>query len=140
MPINLLHHFVPAPLDHLSFGNGNPRDIEQSIRVCEGNQPNGSSQKRCSDIVLASLEVVRIIAELTHDPEPKIETPDQTIAWLTEQAHPNIQCRLDTFIHGAVCGKVPSGNLLTEIDAVVAACTDRQTARPQCWLAPRASK
>ena len=83
---------------------------------------------------------------------PQFDTPDTAIPNKTQRSHPKGQCRLDTYVAGALCGAqwdhgiIPGkdaadrNSLKAYIDAKVYAChnyQDEHGYRPACWFNAR---
>jgi hypothetical protein len=71
---------------------------------------------------------------------PEFNTPDMSQVKRTDDAHPEAQCRLDTYFAGATCDKDFNENV-SETDPTVATCSeekgDKASFRPRCWYAPK---
>ncbi len=96
---------------------------------------NKCKDDNCARISLAGLSVSQVFASLkVGTPEPQIYKNDLTVVTQTVYNHPNPQCRLDTYIAGAVCDvslDLPFDNL----DPRVGACLGNSPgARPRCWF------
>jgi hypothetical protein len=78
--------------------------------------------------------------ELTGKPKPTIDTPNTNIVIKTDNAHPEAQCRLDTYFAGAIC-PVYFTEEFGKKDPVTGACAqekgDRFGFRPLCWYKPK---
>ena len=57
--------------------------------------------------ITASLNVVKMIAEVSGDKLPDIRTPDPLKVEVTELDYPSLQCRLDTFVAGTLVHSRP---------------------------------
>lgn len=83
----------------------------------------------------AGLQLARLLADLGGSPMPKYDTPDKNKVKSTDEAHPEAQCRLDTYFNGAVC----TADKMTDFDekdAKVGACNAPTAGfRPFCWYA-----
>ncbi len=111
-----------------------PSKIQKIIknRGCRTNQ--------CIRIVYESFETLKIIY-----PESKLylDKKDPRRVTYTKGSHPNAQCRLDTFLAGAVCPSNPDSELdLYELHNGTCSRNPYDTiyfpkgARPRCWFAP----
>ena len=85
--------------------------------------------------------VGKILAEVLNDlgkdgASPTFETPDTTQVSKTNDNHPQSQCRLDTYLSGALC-TAPYTVEFDKKDATVGACNqekgDKAGFRPRCW-------
>lgn len=83
----------------------------------------------------AGLALARLLASLGGSSMPKFETPDTNKVKRTDEAHPEAQCRLDTYFAGAIC----KADMMIDFDSKdvkVGACnTPEVGSRPGCWYA-----
>lgn len=96
----------------------------------------------CERSALAGLALGQIFAELNQEPPPSFETPDLSRSWWIVSGHPNAQCRVDTYLAGALCARNPQeplGGALDD-DPTAGACStqkgDAVGFRPLCWYRP----
>ena len=70
---------------------------------------------------------------------PKFDTPNTTVVDRMFDAHPETQCRLDTYYQGALCGAA-LGTDVSNSDPNAGSCTakngQRVGLRPRCWYKP----
>lgn len=94
----------------------------------------------CARVVLAGLSVSQVFASLVSGiPEPSLVISDRTQVPKTIYNHPNPQCRLDTYLSGALCDV--SADVPFDIaDPSVGACMKDQGVRPACWFADKEFK
>ena len=104
----------------------NPRDLAMCIRNS-----------------MAGLSLARLLNSLRRNPTPvKFDTPDTSVVSRTNHAHPQAQCRLDTYFNGSLC------NISHEIDIDDARHPEKGLCRwktgrkmgnrPKCWFKPPA--
>ena len=78
--------------------------------------------------------------ELAAKPMPGFDTPNVNVVSKTDNAHPEAQCRLDTYLAGAIC-QVPFTEDFGKKDPISGACAmekgDRFGFRPLCWYKPQ---
>jgi hypothetical protein len=71
---------------------------------------------------------------------PSVDTPNTNIVIKTDNAHPEAQCRLDTYFAGAIC-PVHFSEDFGKKDPLTGACAtekgDRFGYRPLCWYKPK---
>ena len=71
---------------------------------------------------------------------PNVDTPNTNIVIKTDNAHPEAQCRLDTYFAGAVC-PVHFSEDFGKKDPISGACAmekgDKLGFRPMCWYKPK---
>jgi len=76
-------------------------------------------------------------------PDPAFDTPDPNVVAETDDSHPATQCRLDTYLQGALCTK-PVSEAFSDEDPAPGACTRSQGyavgMRPLCWYKPPAGE
>lgn len=100
---------------------------------------HGKEHAICVRTLYAALDVAKLIASARHeDTIPQYDTPDPTIVESTEQEHQASQCRLDTMVAGALCGKNPQR--FDDVDPNKGVCNifagDIIGNRPLCWYFP----
>lgn len=109
----------------------------------------------CYRMAGASLSVSRLLGAIASRPVvPEFDKRDSNVVTRTNIAHPAAQCRLDTFMQGALCKaefdptKIPGrsnaagqGSLDAEREMAENSCTTHSGyevgLRPRCWFAPR---
>lgn len=91
----------------------------------------------CQRTSVAGLSVGAISSDIRNTEVPTIETPDHTVVAETYDAHPEPQCRLDTYFQGSVC-EVSSQHSVSLTDESEGVCHEMngQTlgVRPACWF------
>jgi len=71
-----------------------------------------------------------------------INTPDKSLVKTTNLGYPGSQCRLDTYVAGAICTASWDDKIIptTESQSTPLLCTDstnrKRQARPRCWFKP----
>ncbi len=89
---------------------------------------------------MAGASVSNLFAALRNKPEGKFETPDTTVVSRTNDAHPDFQCRLDTYFQGALC-EVSMNEEVSQKDEVQGTCHrslgHEIGVRPLCWFKPK---
>lgn len=95
----------------------------------------------CLRSAKANLELTEAMSRMLRDAvKPSFEMHDENIVAETDPNHPANQCRLDTYLSGALC-KVPATDMMSWTDERIAACTPQSypevaTYRPRCWFKP----
>ncbi len=110
---------------------------DETKRAC-AKWKNESDRSTCERSLSGALSLTSYYAQLEKTSAPLISTPSQERVTKTLQAHPKAQCRLDTYVAGALCEK-PAAEDFGEQDATVGACHQgwmAEHARPGCWYAP----
>ena len=129
--------------------------VEDSAKnKCDSEYADQSDRELCYRIMTASLGLALYLATTPFDSgsNPRFETPDNNEVERTNILRSNVQCRLDTFVAGALCsvkhpenyipGLLPSINDLygehgteSESDAAQYACINNHPgARSRCWF------
>lgn len=93
----------------------------------------------CKRTSIAGLAIGAISADIRNDTVPQIDTPDLSEVKETFEAHPNPQCRLDTYFQGSIC-EVSSSVSVSSKDETVGTChalkNHTDGLRPTCWFKP----
>lgn len=118
---------------------------------CDAAWNNAPAQSLCYRSAAGGLALANLLAKLGSETQPHFETPDKTVVTSTDPEHPQAQCRLDTYLAGAVCNadfdpKVIPGRGTNQMSAQAEAvagqysCMDhtkyQQGFRPLCWFKP----
>lgn len=89
---------------------------------------------------MAGKSVAALFAALRSKPEAKFETPDSNVVSRTDDSHPAHQCRLDTYLQGALCD-VSFNEDVSQRDEVKGTCHRSlgytRGIRPLCWFKPK---
>jgi len=113
-----------------------------------------ADQNVCYRSVTAAESLADVLASLSKRGSPQLHTPSQAVVASTYNAHPEAQCRLDTYFQGAICPagwndavvpgkKQPGGKkgLAAEKQAAMTSCTRASGytvgLRPSCWYKAR---
>ena len=100
---------------------------EKKYLYCQGDS-------NCHAMTEAALKLSQIYAEIKFWPyELSIDDPDRNIVHTTELAHPNPQCRLDTFIHAIKCLNLSKKQ---KEGRAFYTCLEMDDRQPPCWMAP----
>ncbi|MGE0174599.1 MAG: proprotein convertase P-domain-containing protein [Oligoflexales bacterium] len=130
--------------------------IDETPReLCDKAWIKTEDQNLCYRIALAGRALATTLAAAGFTAtEPSYDTPDRSRVAKTMESHPVPQCRLDTFLQGALCpvsaswtnipGRShPSGqrSVAAEWVASKISCTESGSfssgVRPRCWFAPQ---
>lgn len=120
---------------------------------CDEAWQSTSDRALCYRIVAAGQSLANMLATLNNGRTPRFDSPDKSVARATVNTHPAAQCRLDTYLHGALCGvgfneklipgrKDSRGQQSTAAEAAAYkySCHAKNApgfARPLCWFKPR---
>jgi hypothetical protein len=127
--------------------------LRESERArCRAAYPDEASRALCGRILFTGLATSWIFKEEMGEkatPYPSFDTPDLTEASGRGIAKPPSQCRLDTFVAGALCdvkavgtevpGFVPPYDQFSDARVESSrpfACQEGPGARPRCWFVP----
>jgi hypothetical protein len=126
----------------------------QILKECDSQYLNYNEQNLCYRTLVGAESVAATMAALMKKPMPKYETPDPAVVKRTSNDHPDVQCRMDTSLRGALCkanfdekvipGKKVSGgvdSVNAETESAFYTCMKHSGfeigLRPLCWFAPR---
>jgi hypothetical protein len=99
------------------------KSIDAKIRKkCAASFKSNESQIAvCERSIVAALEAAKFLAEIHQSEIPSLDKPDSTVVSKTLEGYASDQCRLDTFIQGALLN--PGNGLAAG-------------GRPSCWFNP----
>lgn len=139
-------YFAPLQCLKRLWANDNNEEINaaraeqdpQAFSLCAQTH-KGKELALCVRSLYAAADVAKLVATVTHaDTMPRYDTPDPTVVDTTNQEHPGAQCRLDTMVAGALCGKNPEK--FDDVDPNKGVCNvlegDIIGNRPLCWYFP----
>ncbi len=126
----------------------------QASSACDTAYPNTDDRALCYRTVESGISLAKLLAALGNDPTPKVETPDPSKVSNTNTAHPEAQCRLDTYVNGALCSQFFDKNIIpgkgrdggsnssdAEKEAFHYSCSNSGNftvgLRPRCWFKPQ---
>ena len=93
----------------------------------------------CKRAAMAGKDLGDTLADLGKTATTDFDKPNTTVVRRMVDAHPEAQCRLDTYFAGAVCGKAVSEGL-SDTDATAGTCAQEKGEvlgiRPLCWYKP----
>lgn len=121
---------------------------------CDESVESQEDRDLCYRTAAAGYSLANLLSKLGNSPTPAFDTPDTKVVSRTNGNHPAAQCRLDTYLQGALCGKVfdpliipgrknrrGQGSLEAEQEAAKYSCTEldalEQGLRPTCWYRSR---
>jgi len=121
---------------------------------CDGSWRGVDDRNLCYRTVAAGKSLATLLSALNSGGVPKTETPDTRQVTTTEVQHPQAQCRLDTYLAGALCTApftatvIPGRNnasgqvsIAAEQDAARVSCMTATGwtfgTRPRCWYGPK---
>jgi hypothetical protein len=124
--------------------------------ACDESWITTEERNLCYRIAEAGLSLGTLLAAIGDQKEPDFSTPSEEKVKKTKHTHPKAQCRLDTYLAGAICSvpfnptEIPGkelpafnrGNKRAETEAMGVSCSlynplQRVASRPGCWFAHR---
>lgn len=112
-----------------------------------------AEQNLCYRSAMAGKSLAVLLGALRNSEVPTFETPDESEVSRTNNAHPEAQCRLDTYFAGALCsdlewddlaipGKSVRNSRQAEITSLKYSCSQKNpdheiSMRPKCWFAQK---
>lgn len=121
-------------------------EMPSDARIVKAIQDQCSVEHKSSDEInlcirdtVAGQSLAELFADLLNSTAPRVDTPTKMEVSKTSDAHPDAQCRLDTYFAGAVCGVSDQINF-SQTGPVQGACAEEGSrtfgARPRCWYKP----
>jgi hypothetical protein len=128
---------------------------EQTWSEVDNNLSTERNVNLCLRVATAGQSLGNLLAALKKSELPNFDTPDSKKVRSTFSGHPAAQCRLDTYLVGALCArdfdisKIPgsgapwfSGGKKSEGEALAQSCShlvegEKNFSRPTCWFAPK---
>lgn len=112
-------------------------DIPDTIRTeCKKSFSKEAEAALCLRTSMAGLSVARVNADGRQVPPPELDLTDPNTVSTTNSAHPEPQCRLNTYYQGSIC-PLPSTWSVSQTDEVKATCHQKngfdRGLRPSCW-------
>jgi len=101
---------------------------------------NSKQAQICKKSIMAGKSLANLLADLRRSPHPKFSTPDPTKVSRTNGSHPAAQCRLDTYMQGALCVssyKDEFDDKNPNINSCFRSGNFKIGNRPQCWYKPQ---
>ena len=129
------------------------RNVPPSVKAkCETVwSGNANAQGWCVRAAAGGFSLAKLLGALGGDPVPDFDKPDTTVVNKTSVSHPRAQCRLDTYMSGALCTKKWDINVIpakafpqgqdtagAELEAMKYSCFQKEGfkvgTRPNCWF------
>jgi hypothetical protein len=124
------------------------RTVESKAKVaCDEKWTTRDRQNLCYRIAMAGKSLASLLAALGSSGQPAFGDYDSTVVSSTNHSHPAAQCRLDTYLAGAICvvpfnrSIIPGkgkGSRDGELEANLYSCSERggyiESSRPHCWF------
>ncbi|MBF0360718.1 MAG: M48 family metalloprotease [Oligoflexia bacterium] len=107
--------------------------------LCEQTHSNREDVAICKRGAMAGKSVADLFVVLGNVSKVDFSTPDPTVVSKTNDSHPAAQCRLDTYLEGAVCAANENEDV-SDTDVTKGTCTKRNGftlgLRSRCWYKP----
>lgn len=124
--------------DNIAIVAGMSIDAE-ATKQCREVYKSESEVALCQRIAMAGKSLGSLLGSLGGNSRVNFDTPDKKIVKSTNDAHPQAQCRLDTYFAGMLCDKSIDENVSME-DAITGTCIKKdgyaKGVRPLCWYKP----
>jgi hypothetical protein len=106
---------------------------------CESVYKSADEVALCERIAMAGKSLALLLGDLGGNSKVAFNTPDKKVVSRTNDAHPQAQCRLDTYFQGGLCDKAFDVDV-SKTDAKVGTCVKSEGykigLRPLCWYKP----
>ena len=101
-------------------------------------------QTLCVRSAMAGMSVTALFKDLSHAAkDARFDTPNTAVVQQTNDEHPEMQCRLDTYFQGSLCTQ-PVSAKQSDTDPATGTCTFSQGykvgMRPLCWYKPESGE
>lgn len=110
---------------------------------CDSRWENEADRNICYRSMLGGFSLANLLNQLGSGGAIDWDTKDPSEVSRTDNAHPDAQCRLDTYMAGAVCTAEFDANDIPKSEAASAKVSCLQSAgdeigsRPRCWFKPK---
>lgn len=110
---------------------------------CEMVYKSGAEVALCERIAMAGKSLAQLLGDLGGSPNVAFNTPDKSIVKKTFDAHPQAQCRMDTYFSGTLCDKSLTEDV-SDSNPINGTCIKKDGyslgMRPLCWYKPTSSE
>lgn len=115
----------------------------EATKQCQAVYKNASEVALCQRIAMAGKSLGQLLGSLGGSSKVNFNTPDKSVVRRTNDAHPQAQCRLDTYFSGGLCDKSWSEDV-DQNSPIPGTCIKRDGykvgMRPLCWYKPGAGE
>ncbi len=115
----------------------------EATKQCELVYKNANEVALCQRIAMAGKSLGSLLGELGGNSKVNFDTPDKSIVSKTNDAHPEAQCRLDTYFQGILCDKSFDQDT-DKNDPKIGTCIKSEGyqvgPRPLCWYKPSSNE
>lgn len=124
--------------DNITYVSKMTVDAE-ATQKCEATYKNASEVALCQRIAMAGKSLGSLLGDLGGNSNVNFNTPDKSVVKRTYDAHPQAQCRLDTYFQGILCDKSYDQDTDNK-DPIIGTCIAKDGykvgPRPLCWYKP----
>jgi hypothetical protein len=118
--------------------------VDQEAKTkCEMVYKSGDEIALCERIAMAGKSLAQLLGDLGGNSNVAFNTPDKSIVKKTFDAHPEAQCRMDTYFSASLCDKAFSEDV-SDKSPIDGTCIKKDGyavgPRPLCWYKPSASE
>ena len=110
---------------------------------CEMVYKSGDEIALCERIAMAGKSLALLLGNLGGNGNVAFNTPDKSVVKKTFDAHPQAQCRMDTYFSGSLCDKAFSDDV-SDKNPINGTCIKKDGyavgPRPLCWYKPSSSE
>lgn len=115
-------------------------DVPATVREkCSANYSLENDVALCIRGAMAGKSLAQLLGSLRGNTDISFDTPDANVVGKTDNKHPAAQCRMDTFLQGAICDKRVSDEVSND-SATEGTCNRiegyEDGVRPLCWFKP----
>jgi hypothetical protein len=140
-------YFAATKCFRKSFEMDNNRAIVSKMNVptaitasCSQAFNMDSQVALCERSSMAGITLASVLNSMSKGTMPvKLDTPSKAVVATTYNKHPKAQCRLDTYVAGAICDK-DRNDAVSKTDASTGYCMRSEgyttSVRPLCWYKP----
>lgn len=124
--------------DNITYVSKMTVDAE-ATQKCEATYKNANEVALCQRIAMAGKSLGSLLGDLGGNSNVNFSTPDKSVVKRTYDAHPQAQCRLDTYFQGILCDKSYDQDTDNK-DPIIGTCIAKDGykvgPRPLCWYKP----
>jgi hypothetical protein len=115
----------------------------EATKQCQSIYKSASEVALCQRISMAGKSLGSLLGDLGGNSNVNFNTPDKKVVTVTNDNHPQAQCRLDTYFSGMLCDKSIDEDVSKD-SAITGACVKKdgytKGVRPLCWYKPGADE
>lgn len=115
----------------------------EATKQCMSIYKSASEVALCQRVAMAGKSLGSLLGDLGGNSNVNFNTPDKKVVTVTNDNHPQAQCRLDTYFQAMLCDKSIDEDVSKE-SPIPGACVKRDGytsgVRPLCWYKPGADE